>query len=317
MSNRPALSNVTATSGGPLASRTNSIMRTFIRFLPPAFSLAAIASFSPTTQAGIAACGDIHVEAAAECVVKVEGGCVAECSPLSFKAACAAESFTRCEGSCSASAEAECTGTCSGTCVAECDADPGKFDCAGSCQLDCSGNCEASCSTAEDGAGCKASCEATCSAECDAECDVVPPSADCEAQCEGCCEGSCTAEANLDCQFSCQSEFSASCEAELEGGCKVACEDPDGALFCDGQYVDHGGKLAECVAALDAILNLEVDASASASCSNGSCSAEAEASISCFGTIHPERDSPAGLLGLVLGAGLLAGAGRYRRRTRR
>jgi MYXO-CTERM domain-containing protein len=99
------------------------------------------------------------------------------------------------------------------------------------------------------------------------------------------------------------------CKADMQGGCEAECERPEGALFCDGQYIDHGGNLDECVAALQALLDIEVEGYAEGSCSNGSCSGSAGGMISC--AVDPDggrRDL--GWLGLVLGAGALLGARR-------
>jgi hypothetical protein len=96
------------------------------------------------------------------------------------------------------------------------------------------------------------------------------------------------------------------CKATAKGGCEARCDEPEGALFCDGQYVDHGGNLAECKAALKAALDIEVEGSASGSseCSDGSCEAEGEASASC--SLAPARTASDSqwwlLLGLVGGA---------------
>ena len=50
--------------------------------------------------------------------------------------------------------------------------------------------------------------------------------------------------------------------SELSGGCEAECESPEGALFCDGQYIDHGGNLEECIASLKALFDIDVDVSA-------------------------------------------------------
>ena len=50
-------------------------------------------------------------------------------------------------------------------------------------------------------------------------------------------------------------------------------------MFCDGQYVDAGNQLEECIAALKAIFNIE--ASGSASCEGNSCMAEGQVSCNC------------------------------------
>jgi len=97
-----------------------------------------------------------------------------------------------------------------------------------------------------------------------------------------------------------------SCQAELSGGCKVQCESPEGNMFCDGQFVDHGDNLAECIRALRAVLNIEVNAEGSAACEDGACTAEGK--VECgSGSITPVRTSmpwyaavPFGLLGLML-----------------
>jgi hypothetical protein len=269
-------------------------------------ALAATMLVSPTAHAGIEACGNIHVEANAECEISVEGGCEAQCEAVSFEAACAAEGYVSCEGECSVDATVDCQTMCTGGCEADCELDPPSFSCTAQCQADCEGGCDASCNDDE----CRASCEATCSAECDASCQVEPGEADCQVQCEQCCSGSCTAEANLDCQIGCQADLRAECVVDLEGGCVVECESPEGALFCDGEYVDHGGNLDECVSSLIALLDIHVEGYAEAECSGNSC--EAEAGFSCAASIHPERQNPIGFLGFLLGTGLLVGFTRRR-----
>lgn len=258
-------------------------------------------------DAGIGACGDIEVSADAQCELLVEGGCLAQCEPVNFTAACHGE----CSGTCSVEATAECTGSCSADCEAECEVDPGSFSCEGSCEAECSGSCDAECSTSADQSQCRASCEASCSGECTASCQGTPPEATCSAKCDASCEGSCRAEVNAECQIDCQG----GCVAELEGGCEVQCEEPDGALFCDGQYVDHGGNLEECINALNAIItaNIEYEASASGSCSGGRCEGQADASVSCAasGAGHQGSGVP-----LLAGALTMLGLSTLRRRRR-
>lgn len=236
---------------------------------------------SPVAHAGLDACGDIYVEAEATCVVEVEGGCEAQCEPVRMEAACAAELEVNCAGQCNASASIDCQTDCSASCMGECDVDPGSFSCEGECSAGCTADCDAQCSTGD--SECRASCEATCSAGCDARCEGTPPSATCEAKCEASCEGSCEAQANIDCQVDCQAEGFATCKADLQGGCEVQCERPEGALFCDGQYIDHGDNLQQCISAIEAQLNIDVqvEGSADADCDNGTCEASAEGAISC------------------------------------
>lgn len=266
---------------------------------------------------GFAACGDIHVEAEAECTIEAEGGCTAKCTPIS----CSAALYAECEGECTGSASAECKGSCDiEGCKAECEG--GEFDCSAHCQgecdvncsADCEGQCEASNDAAECQGRCEASCEATCQGDCDAKCDVELP--DCDAECKASCEGQCTAKSNLKCQVDCQAEGYVDCE----GGCKAKCERPEGAMFCDGEFVDDGGHLKECYDALKGWVESHIEVKGSSQfdsgCENGVCTAEGEAQgeVKASCAVTPGRPaSGAGLLvGLFLGAGALLG----RRRSR-
>lgn len=283
------------------------MLNTRVFALLPAGML-AVTSLAAPAHAGIDACGDIDIEASAQCELVVEGGCDVVCRPVNFTASCSAELYVACEGQCSASASVDCHASCEAGCEGSCDVDPGSFDCAASCSAGCSGDCTATCAASENSARCEASCQATCSAGCDAECSVTPPSASCQAKCEASCSGECHAEANLECQVDCQAGGFIDCEARLEGGCMAECESPKGALFCDGQYIDHGGNLQDCIDALEALLAIEVqvsgDASGTADCVDGACEAEgqAEGSISCSaGPASSRRPWGFGVLG-ALGA---------------
>jgi MYXO-CTERM domain-containing protein len=59
----------------------------------------------------------------------------------------------------------------------------------------------------------------------------------------------------------------------MKGGCEVACDAPDGALFCDGQYLAVS-DLPACLEYLATNFKIEVkgSASASASASSAGCS---------------------------------------------
>jgi hypothetical protein len=106
----------------------------------------------------------------------------------------------------------------------------------------------------------------------------------------------------------------ANCEAMLTGGCQAQCSTPQGALFCDGQYVDTGNNLQQCITDLKNALNITVQASASGNCSGNQCTGMAQASASC---------SASGAGGAQTGAAsvLLAGMGfafvAFARRARR
>lgn len=251
---------------------------------PFLFAVVSVLFCAPkTVQAGIGACGDIQVEANAQCEVIAPGvECEGECTPISVEAACSAKLAIECEGECTATAEMDCNTSCQADCFAECEEfEPGEFDCAASCNADCAGRCQGHCEADEDSASCQGECEASCSASCDADCDVELPHADCDAGCEASCNGSCTAEANFDCQIDCQRESYLDCEAEVQGGCKLACETEEGALFCDGNYIDHGDNLDECIAALRAMLDIRVEAYSKGSCEGNTCSGEVGASCEC------------------------------------
>ncbi len=271
----------------------------------------ALALLTPSTaHAGLDACGNIDVSAEAHCELVTGGGCVAMCEPVMLEAACAGQLYAQCEGQCNAEISADCRVGCEADCSGQCEVDPGSFDCRASCEADCEGECSGRCSTGD--SECAASCRGTCAASCDAHCEGTPPSATCEGKCEASCEGRCEAEANLDCQIECQAGGFVDCEAELKGGCEVACSKPEGALFCDGSYVDYGNNLEECVAALEAAYDIDVEGYAEGMCSNGVCTGEAGGTVSCA----VEPDGHARTAGWLAFSGLLLfGAVRRRRRS--
>lgn len=276
----------------------------------------ALGLWTDAAHAGLSSCGNIDVEANAECKVEVEGGCTARCEPPQVRLACAGKLEASCSGECTAQAEASCTAECDlDACEAKCTVTPAEFNCSAECQLNADAHCSAECSGEANGSEahgkCVASCKATMSAECDASCTGQGPKADCKARCEASCKGSCTGQARAECQVDCQAKGYAKCEGDLKVACEAQCSKPEGALFCDGQYVDHGGKLQDCVASLEAWIegNVDVSASGSAECSGNSCQAEGEASASCA-TVP---GGPAGAGGALLGM-MLAGAALGRRR---
>lgn len=279
--------------------------RSFAQLLALAFVAAAPVLVPNTASAGLEACGNMDLTSSARCEVLVEGGCEAQCEPVSFTASCAADLSVKCDGGCNAEVDVSCTASCQGTCEAECEVDPGRFDCSASCKLDCNANCDGACAASANKAECRASCEATCSGDCNARCDISAPEADCKAQCQGCCTGSCEAKANLSCQIDCQAEGYAECKADLQGGCEVQCREPEGALFCDGQFVE-ASNVDTCAAAIEAALNIEVEGNAE--CDGTTCSAEGSISTgSCAAA--PAGHAPfnaAALAALAAGVGLIA-----------
>lgn len=280
----------------------------------------ALVALSPVlaasnASAGIEACGNIDVSAQANCELVVEGGCSARCTPVSVQAACSAELYVECSGQCNLNASVDCSVDCQADCSAQCTVKPATFECSASCQARCDGKCETYCAADANSAECRAKCEATCGGECDASCTGTKPEADCNAKCEASCSGSCSAEANFKCQVDCQSSGFAQCTTDVQGGCEAQCQKPDGALFCDGSYVDARDQLKECMDYLEGVLKIDVTgyASADAECSGNTCSAEAEAGISC--SAAPARTSPwnlGALGGAALGLGLLVARRRRR-----
>lgn len=278
--------------------------------------LTALFALSRPVQAqGLGACGDIHVEAEAQCEVIAPGiECEAECTPISVEAACAAQLHASCDGQCSAEARVDCGVSCQAGCMGSCEVDPGQFSCSGECRASCGADCSGMCSASGNRAECEGSCRATCDANCDVSCDVVPPMASCEGKCEASCDGKCEAEAEIDCQIDCQASGYAECKVEVQGGCEAACETQDGALFCDSQYVDYGDNLSQCVAALEAAININVMgyADGSSSCEGNTCEAEGKAGVSCSAT--PGQRSTSGWSALAVLGGIVLG---LRRRVTR
>jgi hypothetical protein len=265
-------------------------------------ALSSLALLAPGTASaeGFESCGNIEVSAEATCTAEVSGGCTAKCTPVNFELSCEA----KCDGTCSASISGECTASCQADCSAQCEVDPGSFDCQGYCEADCSASCAGHCEADANSAECQGRCEASCGGECKASCNVDPPEANCEAQCQASCSGTCEFEANAECNIECNG----SCVAELTGGCQAQCEKPEGAVFCDGEYVDAGNNAAECFDAIEAALDIEGYAHGDASCEGGTCTAEGEAGCSCGGASianAPPFSRSVGLAGLAVGLGLL------------
>jgi hypothetical protein len=264
-------------------------------------------------HAGIAACGNIDVEANASCEVEAKG-CNVNCTPVSVQAACAVTGEATCEGSCPKVPSLECTGSCEGSCAADCKVKPAEYDCTTNCKADASAKCDAQCNAAGNKAQCKASCQATFSANCETSCKGTAGSVDCDAVCKGRCEGSCKAQTNLECQVDCQSNLAAACETKVKGGCEADCSDAGGALFCNGQYVDHNGSVQDCIDAIEAAVDITVSGSSSGECSGNTCMGQAEGSASANCAFSPRGATGGDLAG---GFGLFAAIGAVFMRRRR
>lgn len=270
-------------------------------------------TWSPAAKAFVPECGNINLSGDAECELVVEGGCEGRCEPPRVELACAGDLYIECQAECDAEATVDCQGSCQADCEAECDVNPGEFSCEGRCEAECGAQCDAECEASENGGECRAACRATCGGECDASCEGTPPSAECEARCDASCEGQCSADANIDCQAGCQTEGFDECKVDFENRCELQCERPEGALFCDGEFVDSS-DLEGCIAALEARLDIEVEGSADARCEGNRCEAEASGSASCATASHPGGPEPRS--GLLVPLGMLL-VGLVSRRARR
>lgn len=279
--------------------------------------LAAAPAFAQEAQP-FASCGNIKVEANAKCQMEVKGGCTAKCEPVNFKARCNVKAETKCGGKCTAEIDAACSTECGGSCETSCEGDP-SFSCKGSCDANCSADCSGKCEAEANKASCEGSCKASCESNCSASCEA--PQVDCKGKCEASCKGSCKAKANMGCEIECRGTAQAECETELTGGCKAECEKPEGALFCDGQYIDHGGNLDKCISDLNGWLktkiNFQASGSADGECKDGKCEAEAKGEASCGGSSianNKTNGSAPFALGLLGTLGAVAVARMRRRR---
>src|SRR5688500_4720151 len=107
-----------------------------------ALALGAALLVPRTASADLASCGNIHVEAQAQCVAEVDPvKCEARCTELRFEAACSAQLHAECRGQCTASAQASCTGGCEGACNTRCQQNP-NFNCTVDCQAQASAHCQ-------------------------------------------------------------------------------------------------------------------------------------------------------------------------------
>lgn len=251
-----------------------------------AFFTAALASADENP------CGKFDFSSGIDCTVEIKGGCMAQCTPVNFEVACS--------GGCTASADISCTGDCEVQCNAQCN--PAQLDCTAGCDAECESRCNAEC-TLDD---CSEECAATCNADCSASCTGT--AASCQANCQECCHGACTATANINCDVDCY--------ADLRGGCEVQCERPEGALFCNGQYV-AASDVNACIEYIQQNWDGKVDVSArgEVTCDLSGCVGTGDAQIGWCSVSSP--GVAAGGTGAVAAAALALGALARRRRSSR
>jgi hypothetical protein len=236
-------------------------------------------------------CGTFDFSSGISCSIQVSGGCTAQCTPIKFEAACS--------GHCTSTATQTCTDTCGTQCVAQCD--PQLLDCFSGCHTECDQPLIDQCMKSHPGTDCVNSAKAQCDIHCKDSCKV-PPS-NCQEHCTKCCSGSCTTQVNYDCDYSCM--------ADVEGGCSVACSKPEGAIFCNGQYV-NATSVEQCITYLATKgLQVDVSARAQATCDLSGCKGAGTAT-GCAAS----PGSNAGFGGALAVIGLAAAAGVMRARRR-
>jgi hypothetical protein len=175
---------------------------------------------------------------------------------------------------------------------------PAAIDCEG----DCTSNCDDGCMTVCSDTACQDDCRNDCTNRCQVSCSVKPPS--CTASCQESCNASCTVQANINCHEM--------CTVSLQGGCNTQCEQPQGALFCNGQYVDiSASDFAACEAYL-ASQGLQV--TTSTTCSAAGCTTTV-GGLTC--SASPALGAVDERLGAGAVAGLMMGLGLFVARRRR
>jgi len=230
----------------------------FLQITAAVLSGASTLALSSLAFAAPDPCGKFDLSDGVDCKVEVKASCSANCTPLKFEAGCA--------GGCTGGVKVDCTGGCEEQCLTECD--PAHLDCVAGCHTECEQPCITQCQTDHPDEDCPTVCKASCNTDCESACGVTPT--DCLSHCHECCIGACTTSANLDCNIECY--------AKLEGECNVQCDAPEGALFCNGQYV-YASDVNDCIDYLVAQgIDVDVSAQGSATCNFNGCTGENSAS---------------------------------------
>jgi hypothetical protein len=272
-------------------------MHSFVRAsiaLLVAIGVAFAARTARAQDASSTPCGKFDFSNGLSCKIEVSGGCTAKCTPLNFEVGCT--------GGCTGTAMTTCVNDCGTTCVAMCN--PQFLDCFAGCHAECDQPTADQCRQKYPTEDCSNTAKAQCDIHCKDSCQV--PSNNCQEHCNKCCTGSCTTNVNFDCDFS--------CFADLKGGCDVQCTRPEGAIFCNGQYV-HASDIESCIAYLATRgIQVDVSARASATCTLAGCNGVSSSSVSgcsVSGAINQAAGmAPFGFAFLFTGAA----AARWRRR---
>jgi hypothetical protein len=221
--------------------------------LASAVFVTSLSSPARADREDLGPCGVFDFSKGLSCKIEASADCTAKCEPLKVTAAC--------QGGCTASAkQSNCTNNCGAQCIKTCN--PSKLDCFVGCHDECDAPIEAQCVKKGGVADCKKQAQAQCDMHCKDSCKV-PPS-NCDEHCNSCCVGFCDTELNFACDLS--------CTAKVEGSCEASCSKPEGAIFCNGQYV-NATDVKACITYL-ATRDIKVDTSAkgSLSCTGTDCS---------------------------------------------
>ena len=256
--------------------------------------VAAVPALFVAQNAFAGNCGNFNLDYISQngisCKIEVKGGCTAQCAPLQFEAGCT--------GQCTGTATVDCTGSCGTQCVAQCD--PAKLDCFTGCHDECDAPVQAQCTSTHPNDDCVSIARAQCDMHCNTQCKVATDT-NCQEHCQTCCTGSCVTQTNYDCDYD--------CFAKLQGGCEVQCEDPSGAIFCNGQYVD-AADVEACINELaEKGITVNVEARGEVTCDLNGCTGDGSASAGICSVSNVGLDGAAasglslGVLGIAIGLG--------------
>ena len=206
-----------------------------------AFVMVALAS--PSAEAAVA-CGLIDGRTLEQCtVVNTKTECTEKCEPVNMVKVCS----TKCDVGCTKTATTSCKGGCETECIKQCTPDPTKYDCKVACTDTCSAKVMIHCKTSIDEAKCIVKAKASCSQTCEEKCKPLPATETCVNKCGTSCNASCTVEENTTCNVDCET----SCTTQVKGACVSKCSTTQGALFCNGQYIDGGADLTGCITEIE------------------------------------------------------------------
>jgi len=217
-------------------------------------------------------CGGVYLSADSKCEFKPVQECMTSCATTSVEQACAQKTSTMCSASCTTTDTTTCVKTHSDSCSKECDTITEKSS-HEVCTTECVDSCTADAVKRKDFGGDRDKCHQNCAQNCNTSCEKCSETdqkTDCTTKCMSVVENECTEEVNRDCLLSCQTDNYTSCETDTVNTCTTTCHDKQGALFCDGQFID-ADDLQACADQLAAEFSFSIDITAHATVNgNGS-----------------------------------------------